>query len=113
MNHVPAFEKDFQSSYIIELADYRARRKQAQDRRPGARRTPPSKPPHIVSLMNKALEWQRLLDAGEVSRRAEVARRQGITRARVTQIMKLLALAPDIREGHPRAAGRDTGEVGD
>jgi hypothetical protein len=30
--------------------------------------------------------------------RAELARREGVTRARVTQITKLLGLAPDIQE---------------
>jgi hypothetical protein len=37
-----------------------------------------------------ALEWQRQLDAGEVASRAEIARREGISRARVTQIMQAL-----------------------
>jgi len=40
---------------------------------------------------------QRVLDQGLVSNRAEVARRLGLTEARVTQFMDLLYLAPDIQ----------------
>jgi len=40
-------------------------------------------------------------DNGEVKNRAELARREGITRARVTQIMDLLPLAPDIQRAIP------------
>jgi hypothetical protein len=35
---------------------------------------------------------------GEVPTQAAIARRKGITRARVTQVMGLLRLAPEIRE---------------
>ncbi len=41
---------------------------------------------------------QELLDTGQVRDLAEVARRGHVTRARVTQIMNLLLLAPDIQE---------------
>jgi hypothetical protein len=64
----------------------------------------PSKPakepktPRIVELLRKAIEWRRQIDAGEVQNKAEIARREGITRARVTQVMELLRLAPEIQE---------------
>ena len=45
-----------------------------------------------------AMEWQRQLDAGEVDTQAEIARREGVTRARVTQVMAMPRLAPEIRE---------------
>jgi hypothetical protein len=45
-----------------------------------------------------AQEWQRQLDDGEIESQAAIARREGITRARVSQIMSLLRLAPKIRE---------------
>jgi hypothetical protein len=38
----------------------------------------------------RAIEWQRQLDSGQVRSRADIARREGLTRARVTQIMNLL-----------------------
>jgi biotin operon repressor len=45
----------------------------------------------------RALEWQRQLEAGEAESQAAIARREGLTRARVTQIMNRL------RDLHHRA----------
>ena len=42
------------------------------------------------TALKRAIEWQRQLDAGQVRSRAAIARREGLTRARVTQIMNLL-----------------------
>ncbi len=68
----------------------------ANARRPAK---PPRQPqtPRVVELLRKAQEWRRQLDAGEVSTQAEIARREGITRARVTQVMGLLRLVPEIQ----------------
>jgi len=52
----------------------------------------------VVETLRKALAWRQELDAGMVANQAEIARREGITRARVTQIMMLLRLAPVIQE---------------
>ena len=46
----------------------------------------------------QAIEWQALLESGEASSQAAIARREGISRARVTQVMGLLRLAPEIQE---------------
>jgi len=54
-------------------------------------------PPKIVELLHKAEEWRRQLDAGEVASQAETARREGITRARVTQVLGLLRLPAEVR----------------
>ena len=61
---------------------------------------PPKEPrtPRVVELLRKALEWQALLESGEASNQAAIARREGITRARVTQVMGMLRLAPEIQE---------------
>jgi len=61
---------------------------------------PPKRPktPRVVELLRKALEWQDLLDSGEVPNRAAIAKREGLTRSRVTQVMGLLRLAPEIQE---------------
>jgi hypothetical protein len=40
-----------------------------------------------------AREWQEALDRGEVSSRAELARKLGVSRARVTQVLNLLKLS--------------------
>lgn len=54
--------------------------------------------PRISRLMALALHLQKLIDAGAVRDYAEIARLTGITRARVTQIMNLTLLAPEIQE---------------
>lgn len=56
------------------------------------------KTPRVTELLRKAMEWRRQLDAGEVRNQADIARREGITRARVTQVMGMLGLPPQIRE---------------
>jgi hypothetical protein len=43
-----------------------------------------------------AQEWQQAISSGEYPTQAEFARRQGISRARVTQVLQLLNLAPDV-----------------
>ena len=45
-----------------------------------------------------AYEFQGLLEAGVVNNRAEIALRYGLSRARVTQVMKLLHLPGEIQE---------------
>lgn len=56
------------------------------------------KTPRVTELLRKAIEWRRQLDAGEVRNQADIARREGITRARVTQIMGILRVAPEMQE---------------
>lgn len=58
----------------------------------------PAKLPHITKLMALAIRLEHLLAAGQVKDQAEIARTAGITRARVTQIINLTQLAPDIQE---------------
>lgn len=53
--------------------------------------------PRVVELLRKAMEWRDLIESGAAPNQADIARREGITRARVTQIMSLLRLAPEIR----------------
>ena len=57
-----------------------------------------AKTPRVIELLRKAIEWRRQLDAGEVRNQAEIAKREGVTRARVTQIIGLLRLGPGIHE---------------
>jgi hypothetical protein len=46
--------------------------------------------------MSLAQEWQSMLGAGGCLSRADLARKLGVTRARVTQVLDLLGLAPDV-----------------
>lgn len=54
--------------------------------------------PRIARLMALAIRFEQLIQAGEVTDYAELARLGHVTRARVTQIMNLLLLAPDLQE---------------
>jgi len=67
------------------------------------------KTPRVVELLRKALEWQALLESGEAANLAAIARREGITPARVTQVMGMLRLIPGIQKhilAMPRTFGR-------
>ena len=57
----------------------------------------PAKLPHITKLMALAIRLEHLLATGQVKDQAEITRVAGITRARVTQILNLINLAPDIQ----------------
>jgi hypothetical protein len=54
--------------------------------------------PRIARLMALAIRFEGLVKDGTVRDYADLARRGHVTRARMTQIMKLLHLAPDIQE---------------
>src|SRR6185437_11660440 len=54
--------------------------------------------PRIARLMALAIRLDGLIREQALADYAEVARRGRVTRARMTQIMKLLDLAPDIQE---------------
>jgi hypothetical protein len=64
--------------------------------------------PRISRLMALAIHMDGLVRRGEVADYAELARLAHVSRARITQIMNLLHLAPDIQEEIlelPRTAG--------
>jgi hypothetical protein len=54
--------------------------------------------PRVARLMALAIRFEGLLREGSIGDYAELARVGRVTRARMTQIMKLLDLAPDIQE---------------
>lgn len=58
----------------------------------------PMRIPRIARLMALAIKFQDMVDRGEVRDYADIARLGYVTRARLTQIMNLLLLAPDIQE---------------
>jgi hypothetical protein len=53
----------------------------------GQRKRPPKAK---IDWHGKALEYQKMLNKGIAKNQAEIARIEGVSRARVTQIMKLL-----------------------
>lgn len=59
---------------------------------------PAGRLPRITRLMALAIHFDALIQQGTVADYAALARRGRVTRARITQIMNLLLLAPDIQE---------------
>lgn len=72
---------------------------------------PVGRTPRLARLMALAIRFEALVAAGEVRDYADLARLGHVTRARATQIMNLLNLAPDIQEAilflPPTTSGRD------
>lgn len=68
--------------------------------------------PKVTKLMALAIRFEQLLADGAAADYAELARLGHVTRARITQIMNLRLLAPDIQEAilflPPLRSGRDT-----
>jgi hypothetical protein len=59
---------------------------------------PAGRVPRISKLMALAIKFDGLLREGRVTDQSELARLSHITQPRMTQIMNLLHLAPDIQE---------------
>ena len=68
--------------------------------KPKKREPPPRTPrvPHVKRLMALAIRLEDLLDSGLVGSQTEIAGAAGVTAARVTQIINLTNLAPDIQQ---------------
>ncbi len=78
----------------------------------GERAAPPAiaegRVPRISRLMALAIRFEDLVRSGEMADFAEIAELGQVTRARVSQIVNLLNLAPDLQEAIlflPRVAG--------
>jgi hypothetical protein len=85
---------------VIKSTLFRRRRKCVRfDTEPPPPEPPPARrPARVAQLLALAHKIQDSIDRGVVSDRATVARRLGFTRARVTQLLDLTLLAPDIQE---------------
>ena len=59
---------------------------------------PKMRPLRVARMLALAYEMQALIERGEVRDRAELAWALGLSRARVTQLLDLLLLAPDLQE---------------
>jgi hypothetical protein len=86
-------------------------RKQLRTGENPANSTPSGRVPRLARLMALAIRFDGLVRRGEAADQAELARLGHVTRARITQIMNLLYLAPDIQESllflAPVERGRD------
>jgi hypothetical protein len=56
------------------------------------------RPTRVAATLALAHVIQRAIDGGEIRDQAEAARRLGVTRARLSQILDLTRLAPDVQE---------------
>ncbi len=69
---------------------------------PGAsaatRAPPPEKVPRVARMLALAHRWNGLIRSGAVRDQAALAALVGVSRARITQVMDLLRLAPDIQD---------------
>ena len=74
------------------------RRKSDNHLREEDRSIEPGNLPRVSKLMALAIRFDGLVRRGEVRDYADLARLGYVTRARITQIMNLLNLAPDIQE---------------
>jgi len=70
----------------------------AEGQAPEKKPLPPESVPRLAWLMALAIRLEKLVRSGEVTDYADIAQLGHVTRARVTQIMNLLNLAPDIQE---------------
>ena len=59
---------------------------------------PVRRPAKVARMLALAHHLQSAIDRGLVADRAAVARKLGLTRARVTQLLDLLLLAPDLQQ---------------
>ena len=68
------------------------------DEPPPAPPEPVIAPAKVARMLALAHKFQRAIDRGEYESRADLAWSYGLSRARITQLMDLLLLAPDIQE---------------
>jgi hypothetical protein len=74
-------------------------RRSGRSRKPGLPSVPDApRIPRIARLMALAIKFQDMVDSGDLHDYADIARLGFVTRARLTQIMNLRLLAPDVQE---------------
>jgi len=92
-------ENGFTMTLVMHKQNKRGRTVLRSGARPDVEKcVPTGRIPRISRLMALAIQFQKLLGDGVVQDYADIARLTGVTRARVTQIMNLTLLAPEIQE---------------
>ena len=84
------------SSFTIECCVNFNERRRDSRKRPDQGNA--ARVPRVSRLMALAIRFGDLMRSGEVTSYAELARLGRVTRARMTQVMALLGLAPDLQE---------------
>lgn len=85
---------------IIMGALHRVQRRHGRDfvAKPPPVFAPVVRPARVAVMLALAHKIAAAIDAGQLHDQADAARRLDLTRARVTQLLALLALAPDLQE---------------
>jgi hypothetical protein len=90
---------------------YGGRKEIRQHEAPSSPPPVPKRVPRIARFMALAIRFESLIQKDTVTNYADLARLAHVSRARITQIMNLLLLAPDIQEAilflPPVARARD------
>ena len=91
---------DSSGTRIFAGALFRRRRRQVDftDEAPPLPPKPVRRPARVAVMLALAHKLEAAIAEGVACDRAEVARRLGLTRARITQLLDLTLLAPDIQE---------------
>ncbi len=95
----PAAEQQPADRRVISGRLFRER-KQAVNfttRPPAPPRPPARRPAHVAKMLALAHHLVAAIEQGAVADQAAVARKLGLTRARITQLLDLTLLAPDVQ----------------
>lgn len=76
----------------------RGRKRLREGKEPEPPDVPEERVPRVSKLMALAVRFERLIEEGHVKDYAQLARLGHVSRARITHIMNLRLLAPDIQE---------------
>ncbi len=89
-------EHKLQALSVEYKVDFGNGKRKAKPKKPPKQK--PTKLPRITRLLALAHHLQDLLNQGAVKDYADIAKLSGLSRSRVTQIMNLTLLAPQIQE---------------
>ena len=96
--------------YAVSFSTVQHGRRQIETGERPSRPQPVGRIPRVARMLALAHHFDRLIAQGDIRDYAEIARLTQLSRARVTQIMTLKFLAPDIQERIallPQSYGKD------
>lgn len=86
------------STKVVSGALHRVRRGRRKAFAPTAAPDPERKPARVAVMLALAHKIRQAIDQGEIRDQGDAARRLGLTRARITQLLDLTFLAPVLQE---------------
>ena len=96
---------------VLPVRSRRVRRQRSAAAADGAAPPTDARVPRVARMLALAHHWRGLIRTGVIRDQAEVAALVGVSRARISQVMALTYLAPDIQEDvldlTPATEGRD------